>query len=268
MRVGRSIVAGALALSLLPIGAAVAAPASAAPAVAQDISFDGYCDGLHVNIPSAGLGTTGTLDGTETGCYSSGAFGTASPNKLGRFGVTKGNEYVQYEDAVGHPWLTVIKKNHTWTHYILDGLGHLAVLNSGTWSLGTPVRQAGRVGSASGAARPQVSAPQSVDVRIDIVFDGYCDGMRLKIPSTGLGTAGTIDGRRTGCESAPIMGAVAKVNGLRDWVVDDVNGPFQFGIFEDGTFVIYVGSGGLESVLNAGTWSYGTPVARGAASTG
>ena len=37
---------------------------------AKDIAFDGYCDGLHLVSPSAGLATKGTVDGNRTGCAS------------------------------------------------------------------------------------------------------------------------------------------------------------------------------------------------------
>jgi hypothetical protein len=273
MRLGRSIVAGALAFSLLPIGAAYAGPAAAAPAVAQDITFDGYCDGLHLNIPSAGLGTNGTVDGDYSGCGTGGVFGEASPNKFGKFGVTKGNEYVQYEDGVNYPTFTVVKKNHTWVHYRVDASNHLYVLISGTWSLGAPARVAGRVSSlsaaAAAAAAPQAADLLAPDVRIDIAFTGFCDGMRLKIPSTGLGTAGTIDGHRTGCSSDPVMGAVATI-GQKDWVTGTVQEgvALQYAIFADGTWVLYEVLGSTIFVYSSGTWTYGTPVARGVSSSG
>jgi hypothetical protein len=270
MRIGRSIAVGALALGLVPIGAA--APAAAAPAVAQDITFDGYCDGLHLNIPSAGLGTVGTIDGTTTGGCADpiGIFGEASPNRFGKLGVTTGNEYVQYEDPAISVF-TVVKKNHTWTHYVLDA-GHLLVLNYGTWSLGAGARTASRVSSMSAAAaKPQAADLLALHARIDIAFTGHCDGMRLRIPSAGLGTAGTIDGKSTGCETEPVMGAVATIDGQRDWVTGVVDGgtvPLQYAILADRTWVLYRGSGGAISVLGSGAWTYGTPVGQGVTSRG
>ena len=53
-------------------------PASAAPNAALDIHFDGYCDGMHLNIPSLGQGTSGTVDGDHTGCVTGGFEGTVS----------------------------------------------------------------------------------------------------------------------------------------------------------------------------------------------
>jgi hypothetical protein len=271
MRIGRSIAVGALALGVLPIGVASGVRAAAAPAVAQDISFDGYCDGLHINIPSAGLGVAGTVDGTTTGDCADpiGLFGEASPNRFGKFGVTKGNEYVQYEDPAISVF-TVVKKDHTWTHYVLDA-GHLLVLNFGTWSLGTGASTVGRVSSMSAAAKPQAADLLAPDGRIDIAFTGHCDGMRLRIPSAGLGRAGTIDGKSTGCETEPVMGAVATINGQGDWVTGVVDGgtvPLQYAILADGTWVLYRVSGGVISVFSAGAWTYGTPVAQGVSSRG
>jgi hypothetical protein len=274
MRIGRSIAAGALALSLLPL-AASAAPAAAAPTTATDISFDGYCDGLHLNQPSVGAGTSATVDGNIIvssciGAPESGLLGQASPNKLGKYGVTKGNEYISYEDNTDYSYFTVLKKNNTWTHYVVSVGGRISVLNSGTWSLGAPARTAGRTSSFSGAAKTQVSAPAAVDTRIDISFDGFCDGMTLKIPSAGLHIAGTIDGHATGCYSQAVMGGVAKVNGLTAWFVSTVVGgtTLQYAIFSDGTWANYYVSGGVIVPIFTGTWSYGTPVARGVGSSG
>src|SRR5439155_18036488 len=81
----------------LVAGTAPAAMAST-PALttrAEDISFDGYCDGLHLNFPSQGLpGTPFTVDGYQTGCGSGGVFGVAKPSHRGSYGVDRGVEFL------------------------------------------------------------------------------------------------------------------------------------------------------------------------------
>src|SRR3989442_1039910 len=120
----------ALALAVVP-----AAAASATPQTSYDIVFDGYCDGLHLNIPSIGLPSTEfSIDGDQTGCVSGPVIGLAKHDLKGRYGVTNGREFLTIPGFGTH---TVINRNYTWFHYALNG-DLIYVLNSGTWSLGIP----------------------------------------------------------------------------------------------------------------------------------
>jgi hypothetical protein len=268
MRKWGTALAGSLALALLPVGVASATPAGSGVQASYDIAFDGYCDGLHLAIPSTGLGAVGTLDGSQTGCVSDSAFGRATPNKRGKYGVTKGTEFVQYATPAAFAYFTVVRNDLTWTHYILGPGNTETVLNSGTWHLGTPAAARG-VPSASAAAKAAVGAASvAPQLRADIVFDGYCDGLSLRTPSAGLHTKGTLDGVSTGCYAEGVIGASATVAGTSNWMVGVIRGgvSYQYWVLGDFTWVVYGTAGGVITVVNSGTWSYGTPVAGAKAS--
>jgi hypothetical protein len=242
------LLAGALVLGAAPVASAATAPHNSI-----DISFDGYCDGLHMNYASAGLGEASTVDGDQTGCVVGGIFGTAS----------NANNAV-YLTVPGFSTFTVVNLDHTWVHYGFSG-NQIYVLNSGTWSFGTPADR----GIASNS--PRAGAPKTLSpaATTDIVFDGYCDGMQLNSPSIGLGTEGTVDGNRTGCASEALIGAKTKLRGQGAFAVTfDTGGLWvQTAIFVDYTWIHYSVSGDLIYVLNSGTWSYGTPMDSGRSST-
>ena len=102
--------------------------AIAAPAATYDISFDGYCDGMQLNIPSQGLGSADTVDGMHTGCVTGGLIGTKSsaPNAA---------HLTSFSDFQGYPLHTQVNANHTWTIYGRNG-NLIYFINSGTWSFG------------------------------------------------------------------------------------------------------------------------------------
>ena len=90
---------------------------------------------------------------------------------------------------------------------------------------------------------------------IDVMFDGYCDGMSLNIiPGTGL-----VDGARIGCASDILTGTVGNViaqgtavtvhfdNGVSDFIAV---------VRQNGTWSLYLNDGGGIYEFNAGTWSY------------
>jgi hypothetical protein len=245
------VVVTALALALAPLGASAGTLSGA-----FDLHFDGYCDGLHLNFPSLGLGQMGTVDGDQTGCVTGGVFGSV------RVPVKQ-----TYLTVPGFSTFTVINQDHTWIHYGLNG-NLIYVLNSGTWSPGPPTdtRAPSSFAHATPHAKPFVPATTT-----DINFDGYCDGMEFIAPSAGLGTPGTVDGNRTGCASDPLMGAHTHVNGTLAFVVTFNNGGsgmwIQTVVYADGTWVHYAANGDLIYVLNSGTWSMGTP-GGGRSSTG
>ena len=97
--------------------------------VAFNILFDGYCDGFS----GAFDGATGLFVGTYT---SSCATCPMTDRLAGSYATiySQGKALtVAFETVGGNPpfiW-TVIRANHTWTHYLFDG----SVMNTGTWSL-------------------------------------------------------------------------------------------------------------------------------------
>jgi len=230
-------------LAVATIVAAAPLAASAAPLKSYDIVFDGYCDGLHIEFPSLGMGTKQTADGYQTGCVSGGIFGQA--NSSGSMAMLTIPAYSTF---------TTVSKNHTWVHYGFNG-NLIFVLNSGTWSYGTPL---GRGGVASNTHRAAAAALGNKGVNdLDVVFDGYCDGMHLVNPSAGLGTPTSVDGNRTGCASESLIGATATVNNQAGTYVVTFNVGFwvQTAIFPNHYWIHYSNDGNNIFLLNFGTWS-------------
>jgi hypothetical protein len=253
-------IAATLVLAAIPAGVGTALGASR-PTAGTDITFDGYCDGMHLEVPSVGLGTDSTVDGYQTGCLADGVFGQAKPNRFGVYGVTKGTEYVT---APGISTFTVVNRNHTWTHYGFNG-NQIYLLNSGTWSLGAPAaaRQGLRSSYTSSAVR--AARPARISSVKEISFDGYCDGMHLVSPSVGLGVKPTVDGNRTGCATEGLIGSKTKIlNQGGTYVVTFNTGGLwiQTAVFKNHTWIHYAISGNSEYVFNSGTWSLGPPAAR------
>jgi len=239
------LLAAALVLASAPVTIASAAPHRPFD-TSFDISFDGYCDGLHINKPSAGLGQSSTIDGDQTGCVAGGIFGQTSKTSN-----------ALYLTVPGFGTFTVINADHTWVHYGFDG-SLIFVLNSGTWSFGVPADR----GIASNSAHAGAQKALSPDATTDIAFDGYCDGMHINHPSAGLGTPGTVDGNRTGCSSEGLIGAQTTIHGQGAFAVTFLTGTLwvQTAIFVDHTWIHYAVTDDLIYVLNSGTWSYGTPL--------
>jgi hypothetical protein len=273
MKFARALVlVGAFALAASPLTAAHAT--HAAPGTSYDITFDGYCDGLHLNIPSAGMpGFARTVDGDQTGCDSGGVFGQARPNGLsGHYGVTEGSEFIAIPAFSS---FTVVRRNHTWVHYGYNG-NNITVINQGTWTLGPPkARQLpGTVSSwAAAGAGSRASAPLSVRKVTEISFDGYCDGMHLVAPSAGLGTPRTADGYRTGCADQGLIGATTKIgkSSRKAFVVQFVEDGtwIQTTVFRNHTWVHFSIQGDTIYLLARGTWSEGPPTLKtGPSSTG
>ena len=243
------------AIALVLAVAPVASASRGAPAVSHDIVFDGYCDGLHFNVPSLGTGDPTTTDGDQTGCVAGGIFGQFSKAKK-----------ALYFTIPGFETFTVVNLDHTWTHYGFNG-NQITLNNSGTWSPGTPNDRAAKPSNTRRAAAASAVSPDAVH---DIIFDGYCDGMQLNVPSVGLGTPGTVDGNRTGCASEGLIGATTKISGQTQAAVTfNAGGTWiQTAIFiPSRTWIHYSVSGDLIYVLNSGTWSPGTPTGSGRPST-
>ncbi len=262
MKVVRAFaVVGAFALATSPLTVAYAA--TPATSTSYDIAFDGYCDGLHLNIPSVGMpGFARSVDGDQIGCDSGGLFGQARPDgATGQYGVDAGSEFVTLP---GFSSFTVVRPDHTWVHYYAANGNQIEVLNSGTWSLGTPqASQLSTTRSSWDRAGTRSTAPQKLTKATEISFDGYCDGMHLVSPSVGLGTAGTVDGYRTGCASEGLIGAKTKIgkSSRKAYVVQfDEGGTWiQTTVFKNHTWVHFSISGDTIYLLASGTWTEGPP---------
>jgi hypothetical protein len=196
------------------------------------------------------------VDGDLTGCSTGGVFGSAKPNRYGKYGVTKGSEYLTVAPYGTH---TVVNKNHTWVHYGLNG-NLIVVLNSGTWTAGMPIA---KTGASSFTARTGATKPLGVTGSKDIAFDGYCDGMHLISPSAGLATKGTVDGNRTGCSADALMGSKAAIGGAKGTyavsVFADGSAWLQYVIAPNHTWALFLVNGDQIALGNSGTWSDGVP---------
>ena len=126
----------------------VAGYVGAASAASIDIVYDGYCDGARINYNVA----TGEADGWQTGScvdigtgnYMVGAVASVFGQGAG---VTMGYDDTALYGTYG--LFTVIRADGTWTHYANDGSG-IIVINSGTWSYGTPPVNAEGLSSSAG----------------------------------------------------------------------------------------------------------------------
>lgn len=103
---------------------------------------------------------------------------------------------------------------------------------------------------------------------IDIVFDGFCDGMHVNInPASGL-----VDGNTTGSciGEYPILGSLGKVNGKNAvTVTHGSTSPYPgliYIIYADYTWANYYNDGSGITLLWESTWSPGVPAVAGAAS--
>lgn len=98
-------------------------------AFSKDISFDGYCDGEHLNLPGS-AGAPG-VDGTQTGCDSNPLIGARGAGIVGMWDYTGG-------------FFFAVQTDHTFVIYNDCGDGTECFVNSGTWSFGTPSVSQGR----------------------------------------------------------------------------------------------------------------------------
>jgi hypothetical protein len=251
-RARRAIIAGIAFATVM----ALSQVATATPTKTYDIHFDGYCDGVQMNIPSVGLGTPGTVDGTQTGCVISGVIGS-SASKAVRLTEDYASPGSIYQMVIG-------TATHTWTLYSVSGDLEY-VVNSGTWSPGPP--------SGSGpstAAGARMAGPASPAATHDIHFDGYCDGMTLNVPSAGLGTPGTVDGDHTGCITGGFFGTTS--SGPTTLHISTTYGGSYFYEFvvniPSKTWTIYGRNGNLITFINSGTWSPGPPSDGGPSAAG
>ncbi len=114
-------------------------------AASQNIMYDGFCDGANLTYNVF----NGSASGVQTGCS-----GTVSGPMVGAVAnvfsqgpaLTMGYDSTATFAASG--LFTIIRADHTWTHYA-NGGGGIVIINSGTWSPGTAVRPNRRGGHPS-----------------------------------------------------------------------------------------------------------------------
>jgi hypothetical protein len=256
----RSRVGAAAVACVMAVGGLVAVGVAPAGAAGIAIMFDGHCDGLHLNFPSAGEPSTAyTVDGVRIGCVHDNIFGVARPNSHKVYGVDKGTEYIAL-DAQDRLFFR-INRNQTWALFGPDAGDNIALLNSGTWSIAPPSKGHGLVASTSVRTRAVAAKAQPLAAK-DIAFDGFCDGLHIANPSVGLGTSDTIDGAETGCISYPIVGARDTINGFKKTFVVLANQgtvgaplPVMYLVFKDHTWANFYLSSGVMTQFVSGTWS-------------
>lgn len=125
---------GGLVLAL----ALVFGQAGTSRAASVNIVYDGYCDGANLNYDIF----TGLASGVQTGpscspVVSGPMLGTVADIFAQGPALTMGYDPTATFSSYG--FVTVIRADHTWTHYQNSG-GGITVANSGTWSFGTAVR--------------------------------------------------------------------------------------------------------------------------------
>jgi len=119
----RTLLGGLVLAMALMFGHVAASQAAAV----QNITYDTYCDGASLSYDMF----TGLASGTETGCYSGPMMGTVASIFSQGPALTMGYDAT----ATLAGYVTVIRADHTWSHYQNTGAG-ISVLNSGTWSTG------------------------------------------------------------------------------------------------------------------------------------
>lgn len=96
-------------------------------ALSIDISFDGFCDGEHLNVPGS-AGAPG-VDGMETGCQTNPLIGAKTAGSVGAWDYVDGLFYL-------------VNSDRSWILYVDCGDGTECYANSGTWSFGAPAAPA------------------------------------------------------------------------------------------------------------------------------
>jgi len=122
-----------------------------AQAATQNIMYDGFCDGASLTYDIF----TGTASGARTGCtggVSGPMLGTVAQVFSQGAALTMGYDSSEIGGAHAAGLVTVVRADHTWTHYQNTGAG-ITVFNSGTWTAGVAVRPNRGGGRPSTAAR-------------------------------------------------------------------------------------------------------------------
>ena len=177
--------------------------AAAQPAMAQvfDISFDGTCAGLRLEVsPDLMVG------GVHTGCVSGVVVGnvagdfTAFPfHQASGICINIRPRRKPGEMSVGHTLLN-LRTLQFGVYVTLAGEPPFLV-QLGTFSFGPPPAESASLPAAL-PRRDPVAAPLAVGPE-DIAFDGFCDGLRLEVDDDDM-----VGGSHTGCESGLFAGNV------------------------------------------------------------
>jgi hypothetical protein len=109
-----------------------------------DITFSGFCDGVHMTINY----NTGKVIGNRTGCLSTAMWGTVGALLDGSY---KGGA-VTLMDATNSVYTVILDNPKIWIYYQSGGV----VLNSGTYVLGA----AGAAAAVAQGLLPSTTPPQ------------------------------------------------------------------------------------------------------------
>lgn len=101
------------------------------PAIHYEIIFDGYCDGVALDVSPANGLVTGVYASVCASCPFTNLMAGSAGDLLGPLGLTANLGWDTFGDAGEINLFTRIYANGTWEHYNFDG----SVFNSGTWSL-------------------------------------------------------------------------------------------------------------------------------------
>ena len=94
-------------------------------ALVIDVMFDGYIDGMHLNI----IAGTGLVDGNRIG---DGVDPDILTGTVGNV-IAQGTAVTVHFDNGSSDFVSVVNQNGTWAHYTNTG-GGITLFNSGTWS--------------------------------------------------------------------------------------------------------------------------------------
>jgi hypothetical protein len=237
----------ALPALALMIGPLAAQP----PQGTTNLTFDGFCDGLTVNVNGDFIGGThNNWDCAGSVAAIGGFVGTVARVKPAGF---RGVSEAVLSDAVGQVALASCPLNlyllfgstNKWAfYYSCDGVSPQILLNSGTFTITAANKPLARGGVASYQGRggnvddsnitPEGTYPKGP---YTISFDGFCDFLVVNTKGNNIG--GTHD-LNTNCG----FGIMAHVDGNNEQQPADLTGTSGAGAFLDSDQSFYEGSPG------------------------
>jgi hypothetical protein len=99
-----------------------------------EIMYDGYCDGVSLDVNSATGIATGVYGSTCATCPFTNQIGGTTGNIIGPLGITTNISYDTIGSAGPLNLFTRLNADGTWAHYGYDG----SIFNSGTFSFCSP----------------------------------------------------------------------------------------------------------------------------------